>query len=182
MRSAGILLAATLLCAAERSGPYLEAGAGLGSYNDDSRRAEITTDSVTQYRFGAGAFINDYLSVSLDYAQFGDFDGRTGTGETSRETFKALSAAVTGHYPVFNERIDLYARFGAGELYWDQSRPERKSSSAGTVVFGIGVGVRAMEWLTVNAGYDLYQFGMDENGTSYDMSLGSAYVGIQVLF
>ncbi|WP_345971055.1 MULTISPECIES: outer membrane beta-barrel protein [Sulfurimonas] len=182
MRGAAILLAATLLCAADRSGPYLEAGAGLGSYNDDGRRATISTETVPQYRFGAGAFINRHLSVSLQYAQFGDFEGKTGAGETSREAFKVLSADVTGHYPIFNETVDIFARFGAGELYWDQSRPERKSSSAGTLVYGIGVGIRALSWLTVNAGYDFYQFGMDENGTSYEMNLGSAYIGLQVQF
>ncbi|MHC3994106.1 outer membrane beta-barrel protein [Thiomicrolovo sp. ZZH C-3] len=182
MRGAAVLLAATLLCAADRTGPYLEAGAGLGSYNDDGRRAEITTASAPQYRFGAGAFINRHLSVSLEYAQFGDFKGTTGTGEKSEETFKVLSADVTGHYPIFNDRVDLFARFGAGELYWDQRLPERKSSSAGTLVYGIGVGIRALAWLTVNAGYDFYQFGLDENGTSYAMGLGTAYIGLQVQF
>jgi len=182
MKALPVLLAATLLLAAERSGPYLEAGAGLGSYNDDGRRASLENTSVSQYRFGAGAFINRHLSVSLDYAKFGAFDGTTASGELSRDAFEILSADVTGHLPFFNDTVDLFARFGAGQLFWDQSHPGRKSSSAGALVYGIGVGVRARPWLTFNAGYDFYQFGMDDNGTSYEMGLGSIYLGVQVQF
>jgi len=176
-----VLLAAGLL-AAERSGPYLGAGVGLGSYDDDGRLAKVEAGERTQYRFAGGAFINRHLSVALAYGRFEAFEGRTAEGALSSERFETISAEAAAHYPVWKDRIDLFAKFGAGEIFWDQTAPGHHSSSAAVLVYGVGIGFRPQPRVTLNAGYDLYRFSMDANGTSFDMGLGSAYVGVEVQF
>ncbi len=176
-----VLLAATLL-SAERSGPYLGIGAGAASYDDEGRLAAQSGDESPVFRLVGGAFINRHLSVALAYDYFGAFDGVTESGEKAEEHFKVLSARVTGHYPLLNEKMDLFATFGAGEVFWDQTTPEKRSSSAASLVYGVGVGVWATSSLAVNVGYDLFQFGMDEGGNRYNMSLGTLFFDIQVQF
>jgi opacity protein-like surface antigen len=182
VKSALLFFAAVSLIAAERSGPYLSAGMGAGTYNDDGRLASVESRNVAQYRIGAGAFINKNLSVALDYGQFDGFKGTTQQGGSAEEYFKILSADVYGHYPLFDDQVDMYAKFGAGQIFWNETAATPHSSTAASLVFGAGVGVRPLPWLTFNVGYDFYQFGMDDNTSSYNMSLGSAYIELQVQF
>jgi opacity protein-like surface antigen len=182
VRFALVMLAAATLFAAERSGPYLGAGMGIGTYDDGGRLAHVDSRNVPQYRVSAGAFINKHLSVALDYGQFEAFEGRTEGGEDAAQHFKMFTADVTGHYPVSNDRVDLYAKFGAGQIFWDETGASGRSSNAGTLVYGVGVGLRPWQRLTFNLGYDFYQFGMDDSTGSYNMSLGSAYLEFQVQF
>jgi hypothetical protein len=177
-----MLLTAVTLFAADRSGPFLEAGAGVGTYYDDGRLADIESLNVLQFRAGAGAYINRYFSVALEYAQFEVFEGTTQDAQASRQYFRMLSADVAGHYPLLEEKMDLFAKFGAGEIFWDQTEPASLSSSAAVLVYGAGIGVRAVSWLTFNVGYDFYTFEMDTGEASYDMYLGSAYLDLQVQF
>jgi hypothetical protein len=177
-----MLLTALSLFAAERSGPFLEAGAGLGDYDDEGRLAHVTSKNVPQLRVGAGAFINRHFSVALEYAQFEVFEGTTRSAEASRQYFKMFSASAAGHYPILKDRVDLFAKFGAGEIFWDQTKPASLSSSAAVLVYGAGIGVRPVSWLTFNLGYDFYTFEMDTGEASYDMNLGSAYLDLQVQF
>jgi hypothetical protein len=177
-----MLLTAVTLFAAERSGPFLEAGAGVGTYDDDGRLADIDSLNVLQVRAGAGAFINRHFSVALEYAQFEAFEGTTQASEASRQYFRMFSADVAAHYPLFEEKMDLFAKFGAGEIFWDQKEPVNLNSSSAVLVYGAGIGVRPVSWLTFNLGYDFYAFEMDTGEASYDMNLGSAYLDLQVQF
>lgn len=170
------------LCAADRTGPYLGAGVGLSSYNDGGRAVEVESKDVAQVRLNAGAFINKYFSVALEYGYFETFDGLTPSGEKVHQNFNVLTAEVSAHYPLLDDQLDLFASFGAGEIFWDETGPEHFGSSAATLVYGAGAGVRPLPWLTFNIGYDFYQFGMDDGDQTYDMSLGSAYLECQVLF
>jgi opacity protein-like surface antigen len=177
----GLLLAASLL-AADRSGPYLGAGVGIGTYDDDGWLASVTNRNVPEYRIAAGAFINENFSVALEYGQFDTFKGETADGLSAPQDFKMLTANVYGHYPVLDDRLDLYGKFGAGEVFWTQTAPNKINSNAATLVYGLGVGIRATQRLTFNLGYDLYTFSMDSNGSSYNMLIGSAYLDLQVQF
>lgn len=179
---AGLVAAALSLFAADRSGPYLGAGAGIGIYDDSGRLADIESRNVPQLRVSAGAFINKHLSVALEYGQFQAFKGKTSDGLSTLEYFKTLTADVFGHYPVMDDRLDLYAKFGAGEIYWDETGAMEHSSSAATLLYGVGVGLRPWTRLTFNLGYDFYQFGMDDGTKTYNMYLGSAYLELQVQF
>lgn len=182
MRLLMLLLTAASLFAADRTGPYLSAGIGVSNYDDGGRPVEMENHNVIQYRFGAGAFINQYFSVAFDYAHFDSFEGKRADDTVINQSFSILTADVTGHYTFANDWLDLFARFGAGEIFWEQTGGQTKSSSAATLVYGAGIGVRPVTWLTVNIGYSFYQFGLEDAGGSYDMSLGSAYVECEVQF
>lgn len=181
-RVALLLFAAAGLAGAERTGPYLGIGAGLSGYDDDGRLASVESSNVAQYRVTAGAYINKHFSVELGYAHFNPFEGVNRDGAAVRERFEVVSASALGHYPLAEDRFDLFARFGAGQIFWNESGDSSRKSNAGTVIFGAGAGVRPLPWLTFLAGFDLYRFGMEVDSTRYDMQLGSAYLEVQVQF
>lgn len=177
-----LLLLASLLSAADRTGPYLSIGGGGTRYSDDGRLEQMAIASAAHYRLGAGAFINRHFSVALEFVQSRPFSGYTSGGEKVQERFSVMSAEAIGHYPILNEQIDFFAKFGAGELMWSESGAKTHNSNAGAVVYGLGVGFRPMANLTLNAGVDFLTFEMDDNGTSYDMGLGMGYLELQVQF
>lgn len=181
MRIALLLLAAATLIAAERTGPYLSAGMGLSNYDDDSRLTALDSRNVASYRLGAGAFINSNFAVALEYTQFDAFEGSM-TGGAVSERFKAFCADVLLHYPFKEERFDLFAKFGAGQIFWNETGAAQHDNSAATLLYGVGIGARPLPWLTVNVGYDIHHFGMESNVSSYEMHLGSAYIECQVQF
>ncbi len=176
-----VMIAASVL-AAERAGPYLSAGMGIGNYDDGGRLAGIENDNVIQYRFSAGAFINEYLSVALDYVQYDAFEGKRHDGGMTQQFFKILTADVSGHYAFFDDQLDIFATFGAGELFWEEKSADPKSSSAAALLFGVGAGVRPLPWMTFNVGYGYYQFGMDTGADVYSMDLNGMYLECQVQF
>ncbi len=185
MKRAGwavILVPLWLAAGADRAGPYLEAGLGTATYEDDGRLASVDGAGEAQYRFIAGAFINSYLSVELGFSHFNDFEGKTAEGERTREAFDCLSVGAVAHYPLFDDRIDLFAKFGAGQIFWNETGNGNRDSSAAALLYGAGVGVRATSRLTFNVGYDFHSFGMDDNTTRYDMNIGSVYFDVQVRF
>ncbi len=170
------------LLAGERAGPYLSAGGGLADYQDDGRLSAVESKDVARVHFNAGAFINENLSVELAFGHFNDFSGKDQSGRSVRESFNIFSANVLAHYPVMEDQIDLFGKFGAGQIFWTETGPQTRSSSSAALVYGIGIGVRPLPWLTLNLGYDLNTFRMDTNTTQYDMSLGTAYLELQVQF
>lgn len=182
MKATAALLAGLMLFADDGSGPYLSAGAGVARYLDDGRLEQIASLNVAQYRLGAGAYINRYFSVAFDYCHFMPFKGEDRAGNSVEEHFNILSADVIGHYPFRKYQMEVYAKFGAGQVFWEEKSTATRSSSAGTVVYGIGMGYYPRDWLGVNLGYDFYRFKMDDNGTRYHMGLGAAYLEMQVRF
>ena len=168
---------------AERSGPYIGAGVGLSSYNDDDRLDAITDNSNGTLRLYAGAYINKYFSVEVDYSALMKFEGLTKIGGEVTNEFSILSFAALAHYPVANDSVDLYAKFGAGQLFWEESGSESHSDDSAAMLFGAGIGYRLMEALTLNLGYDFYTFSMDgANDAHYNMSLGVTYLKVEVQF
>ncbi|RLA72793.1 MAG: hypothetical protein DRG24_01965 [Epsilonproteobacteria bacterium] len=168
---------------AERSGPYIGFGVGLADYNDDGRLAEISDNSNEALRLYAGAYINEYLSVEFDYSGMMEFQGQSITGGDVTNEFSVFSVAALAHYPISDNSVDLYAKFGAGQLFWEESGSEEHSDDSATILLGLGLGYRLMETLTLNLGYDLYSFSMDvANEEHYNMSLGLVYMKVEVQF
>jgi hypothetical protein len=176
------LLVPLWLAGADRAGPYLGAGMGASTYDDDGRLAEIETTDAVYFRLSAGAFINEYFSVEFGLAHFNDFDGYAQDGTKATDRFHTFTANALGHYPVMDGRFDFFAKFGAGQVFWSESGKPNRESSAAVLVFGAGVGVRATSWLTFNLGFDYHSFGMDVNTTRYEMGLSAAYLEMQVQF
>ncbi len=180
-RLIGLLLPLALL-AGERAGPYLGAGAGIANYRDDGRLASIEGTDETRYHFNAGAFINKYFSVEFALAHFNDFGGIDRDGVSVRESFNTLTADALVHYPVMNDRLDFFGKFGAGQIFWEEHGSHYRSSNSATLLFGAGFGFRPTKRVTVNIGYDFNTFRMDVNTTRFEMQLGTGYLEVQVQF
>ncbi len=176
-----LLLSTSIL--AERSGPYLGAGVGFTNYDDGGRLLSVSENTQESLRLYAGAYINDYLSVEADYSAIMKYNATTMSGGAVSEEFSVFSVAVLAHYPIDEYRLDLYAKFGAGQQFWKESGSENHSDNSATMLFGLGFGYRILEMMTLNIGYDLYRFSMNgKYDQEYDMSLGMSYLKVEVQF
>ncbi len=169
----------------ERTGPYIALGGGYAVFYDDNRMGSEPIDPSYNLNFIAGAFINTYLSVEIAIDYYNTFTN------TANDTTKIyiFDAAAKVHYPFWDERIDLYAAFGAGGITWKETLINiTQESSSGALRGDAGVGFRALEWLTLNIGYRRYFFTLDKvdaNGLlteQYNMELSSTYANIEVQF
>lgn len=187
-----ILLSPAFGADGDRTGPYIAVGGGYALFEDD-RRMDTGSEGVSSsYNLNiiGGAFINRYLSVELSYDYYDTFVNDLNANTTR---LSVIDVAAKAHYPVWKERIDLYGAFGAGQIYWVEnldgvSRDDR----TGTLRGDVGVGFRALKWLTFNVGFRRYFFTLDhETGTDSDgnviykryyMDLSSGYANIEVQF
>jgi len=185
-----LLFCLSLLSAesADRTGPYIAAGIGYAIFNDDQRMEAETVDSSYNLNIIGGVFINKYLSVELSYDYFKVFENSFNANTTK---VSIIDVDAKAHYPLWRERIDLYAAFGAGEIMWRETlNGVVQDDTSGVLRGDVGVGFRALDYLTLNLGYRRYFFQLDHNiGTAdniiyerYNMSVSSAYATIEVLF
>ncbi len=149
-----ILILLLVFCVAEAkrgAGPYIGGGYGTSSLKDGGYYdlKESRSDGYVLY---AGAYINDYLSVELEY--IADLNYKRNSGETI--THKFIDINTQAHYPFWEKRLDLYAKFGAGYVYLNDS--------GHTLVYGAGIAYRIDERYTLRIGYDYFDFGIDYTG------------------
>ena len=187
-----LLTLSTLLFseAIDRTGPYLSLGGGHATLDDD-QRMQGDIEHTYNINLIGGAFINEYFSVELG----GDYYSTFSTLENENSTkVYFIDAAAKAHYPFWRNRIDVYAAFGAGAIFWKEningvSKDDRSSALRGDM----GIGYRVLETLTLNLGYRRYFFILDDttgeildNGDPevirYNMQIGSAYANIEVQF
>ena len=187
-----LLTLSTLLFseAIDRTGPYLALGGGHATLDDDQRMQGDVKHSYNINLIG-GAFINKYFSVELAGDYYGKFENADNDNSTS---VYFIDAAAKAHYPFWRNRIDVYAAFGAGAVFWKEnvnglSQDDRSSALRAEA----GIGYRFLRSLTLNMGYRRYFFSLDdttgallENGDleiiRYHMQIGSAYANIEVQF
>ncbi len=183
MKILGLLLITIVTLLAERAGPYAGASYGLGYYNSDGRLERVSNDNAHGAMCATlGAYINENFSVELDYTQYKVFDGRYATQKV-HEDFAAIGVCVVPHYP-FDEKWDLFGRFGAGQINWNESGERANESNAGLYLLGFGMGYRAFESVMFKSGYDMTFFSMKDThrDATYDMRLDYFYVGFEVMF
>jgi len=178
-----LLVVATIVWAEprDRTGPYLALGGGYAKLYDDGRMGdEAMRDSYNVNLIG-GAFINKYLSVELGVDYYDTFNNSSQSASTS---VYFIDAAAKAHYPFWKERIDLYAAFAAGGLFWKETlNGESQKDNSGATRGDIGVGIRALRWLTFNVGYRRYFYIIEnQDAQRYNMSIGSTYANIEVQF
>ena len=175
--------------AIDRTGPYLALGGGYATFYDAGRLGATPLESTYNVNFIGGVFINRYLSVEFGFDYYDTFENEAGD-TTKIYTFEAIAKA---HYPFWRNRIDLYAAFGAGGMEWHETLDGyTQDDNSGVVSGDIGVGLRAIEWLTFNLGYRRYFFTLDHAVTAtktteaqiirHNMELGSVYANIEVQF
>ncbi len=176
---------------ADRVGPYIALGGGYALFDDDKRMQADTIDNSYNLNVIGGVFINKYLSVELAYDYYKRFENIE-NANTTKITIVDVDAKA--HYPFSRERIDLYGAFGAGQILWRETLEGVSQNDKSNVLRAdIGVGFRALEWLTVNVGYRRYFFSLEhDTGTqdsdnniiykNYNMEVSSAYANIEVQF
>jgi hypothetical protein len=189
-----LLMAAVTLTLAEpadRTGPYIAAGGGYALFNDDGRMQAATIDNSYNLNLMGGVFINKYLSVELAYDYFKTFENVYNLNTTK---ISIIDVDAKAHYPFWHQHIDLYGAFGAGQVFWSENLNGTAHNDKSGVLRGdVGVGFRALEWLTLNIGYRKYFFTLDHNtGTKdsdnniiyerYNMDVSSVYTTIEVQF
>lgn len=178
---AAFLLLFAVSAGAYEYGTYVGAGYGIANYRDDGRMRTIDNRDNGVYRLNAGAYLSESFSVEASYHTFVDFDAVSALGVAASEKFTVLGIAALGHYDPGSE-VDLFARMGAGQIFWRESGAEVKESDAAVLIGGAGIGYRPLTWLRLSAGYDFFHFGMDLDATRYDMLLAAPYLQLEVLF
>ena len=175
----------------DRVGPYIALGGGYALFNDDTRMEADTIDNSYNLNVIGGVFINKYLSVELCYDYYKRFENIY-NANTTKITIVDVDAKA--HYPLSEDRIDLYGAFGAGQILWRETLQGVSRDDKSNVLRGdVGVGVRALEWLTVNIGYRRYFFSLEHNTDTldsdnniiyerYNMEVSSVYANIEVQF
>lgn len=177
----------------DRTGPYIAIGGGYAVFEDDQRMVAQASGVDHSYNINiiGGAFINRYLSVEIAYDYYETF-----VNDENADTTKlsVIDVAAKAHYPFWKERIDLYGAFGAGQVYWVENLGGiSRDDKSGILRGDVGVGYRALNWLTFNVGYRRYFFTLDHQTGEidadnniiyerYNMELGSAYANIEVQF
>ena len=195
MKIVGILLLmiATLAWAEpmDRTGPYVALGGGYAVFYDAERMGPEVVEPSYNVNLIGGVFINKYLSVELGYDYYNTF---TTASQVNTTSIYFLDAATKAHYSFWRERIDLYAAFRAGGVFWKENLDGvTQQDNSGAVGGDLGVGFRALEWLTFNVGYKRYFFTLEHDTETkdalnnivyerYNMEVGSAYANIEVLF
>jgi len=187
-----LLLASSALAEkVDRTGPYLSLGGGYAILYDDKRLADVPIDPSYNVNLIGGAFINKYLSVELSVDYFDTFTNPSNDNTTS---IYIIDATTKAHYSFWRERIDVYAAFGAGGVFWREYKDNvSRSDNSGVIRGDAGVGFRVMNDLTINVGYRRYFFTLkhdtggrdDANNIIYDtynMQIGSVYTNIEVQF
>ena len=175
--------------AIDRTGPYVALGGGYTAFHDDGRLGTSKIDNSSNINLIGGVFINKYLSVELGLNYFNTFTNKVGD-TTTIYTFEAITKA---HYPVWRNRIDFHAAFGAGGMQWKERLVGvRQDDNTGIISGDLGVGLRAVDWLTINFGYRHHLFTLDHQVTApdpkdsyvtrYNMGIGSIYTNIEVQF
>ena len=158
-------------------GPYIGASVGLSDYNSDNYFSDVKDTYKGAFDLFAGAYINKYLSVELGYFKSGNFKA-VESSTTTAFNYSAITVSALAHYPLLDDKLDLFGRFGAGQSYMSIN-----SNSGAAMVVGAGVSYRINKDYALRAGYDDYIFNYSSASRGgFNMSLQYLGVGIEVQF
>ncbi len=153
-------------------GPYIGVGYGTsvlqdnGYYNTDNDTSSV----ILVY---AGAYINEYLSVEIEYESGLSYKKNT----QESVDFSFLLINTQAHYPLYYDMFDLFAKFGAGEV--------NQNSTGFSFVFGVGTAYRYSNRIALKVGYNYYNFDIDINGDNsgdQTISISNPYFAVEVQF
>lgn len=176
MRIAFILLFFVSFVYADRDGgPYVGVGYSYCEYGDDGFYKQMDEKSAASWMLYAGAVINKHLSVEFAYHDFGSYK----TEGLNSEKIKAYSISTLGHYPVFNERLDLFVKFGVGELNMQSA-----SQSGFSYVYGVGTSYRFTKKIASRIALErfAYKYEQSKEQQMYNMNVDTLYVTVEVQF
>lgn len=148
-----VLLLVGILEAKRGAGPYLGGGYGISSMKDKGY-FDLEDDRSKGYMIYGGAYINDYLSVELEY--IGGLAYKQKEAKSIDPNLIAVNAQA--HYPFYNGMFDIFAKFGAGEI--------KLLDNGFTMLYGAGFSYRIDERYAMRVGYDYFDIGVDESGNN----------------
>jgi len=147
-----VILFSSLLFANKDGGPYIGVGYTQGIINDDQYYS-LKEDQDNGYKIELGAYINKYFSVALEYYDGLDYQAQSG----EKVTLGFAYVDAQAHYLLWDDRIDSFVKFGAGEIF---SNDEKGSC----LVYGVGAGYWISERFSISGGYDYIDVGIDTTG------------------
>lgn len=175
-----ILLFCSVLLADRDGGPYIGFGYGVSEFFDDGVFKEVNKDSSDTMIFYVGAYINKYLSVELAKVEFNSgnsYEAVDNSNQDATLTFSSLNVSTLAHYAFFDDSLDFYAKFGVGEM-----DAKGVGSTGFTMVYGVGVGYRVTDVISVKLAYDNYDIDYQENTTERTMNIKLMYSAIEYQF
>jgi len=187
-----LVLILSSLYADRDGGPYIGLGYGTSTYNDDGCYASgcannsntpeiLTQDKSEAMSIYAGAYINKYLSVELNYTDFSLMAKKGYEVDTTKKIeFYAITVSTMVHYAFFDDILDFHARYGVGKI------KEHITGAKGfTKVYGLGSSVRFSEMVSLKIAYDMYTFGYDSNGdnsSDFNQDIRYIYTALELQF
>lgn len=145
------LICSTLL--AQRAGPVVALGGGYTQFINDDDFVPLKNNYSKALRFAMGAYINENLSVMLEFNYLGAYDT-----DISTNTLSVANVSTLAHLPLFNDSLDLSAKFGAGELWWQEEAQFKNDDTTSALVTGVAMAYRLNYHLSLHVGLDIYHF------------------------
>ena len=168
-----VLFLNAALFAGRDGGPYVSVGGVRAMLEDNGFYGIDTARKATSALFCAGAYINEYFSTEIEYFPSMEFQ----TANDVTFTWSAYDINVQAHYPFYHDKLDMFIKFGAGEVGY--------KSKGAALVYGIGASYRYDKRYGLRAGYDYFDFGVDTNGDDakdMQMHIGAFYGVFEVQF
>lgn len=161
-------------------GPYLGTSYGMSDFKSGGLYSSVKDKGSRMMSVYAGAYISKHLSVELDFTKMlGD---SVVVNNSESVDFSMYSVSTLAHY-AFDDFLDFYARFGAGEIYFN-------GGEGFGFHYGIGTSMRLSKLISVKLSYEMYKFGYDEvesDGTydgqaDYDIRIYYPNVAVEFQF
>jgi opacity protein-like surface antigen len=168
------LLFLTTLYADRNGGPYVGIGYTYTTYTEQEKYYDVQENSDESFKIELGAFINKYLSVALEY----DAKNRFKKQDSSTISFSMIHINTQAHYQFYNDKIDIFGKFGAGEVDSD-------ADTGFGLVYGAGISYRINQRYEIVLGYDYVDVGVDINNddsSDFKIDLGVSYISFRVQF
>ncbi len=174
-----LVLMLSCVSADREGGPYVGVGYGQQKYSDDGLYTTLKEDKSESLSFYAGAYMNKYFSVEINYVDVSPYTAVLNSNEIKLDLYAVTVASVI-HYPFYDDMFDTYIKFGVGDLR------ERKANAKGfTFVYGLGGSFRVSELLSLKVAYEVYPFGYDINGdniSDYNQNIKYLYSALEFQF
>ncbi len=179
-----LLLMLSFAYADREGGPYIGVGYGQQKYNDDGLYTALKEKRSESLNFYAGAYMNKYFSVELDYVKIAPYTAVLKSKNVKLD-LSIVTVSTLVHYPLYNDMFDTYIKFGVGDI-----REKNANAKGFTFVYGLGTSFRVSELISIKLSYDLYPFGYDQadatgttNGISnYNQTIKYIYTAVEFQF
>ena len=148
-----LLLLLSVSLYADRAGPYISAGVLRAQFINNENFVRIEKEYANGLEVSAGAYINENLSVALEFNYLGEYETSYSTN-----TLSVIDVAVLAHLPLFNDTLDLTFKFGAGNLWWQERATFEYSDTTSALITGVGSAYRITDKWSVKMGVDVYYF------------------------